>query len=67
MSVSRILGEWKIGKYTALELDEDPPMKKYSKYRIGGKDYVPIPVYDLPRHIAIEDQGEFIGKTVEFI
>lgn len=42
-------------------------MKKYSKYRIEGKEYEPVPVYDLPKHIAIEGKGEFVGNTVEFV
>lgn len=65
--MSKILSEWKIGKYIALELDEELPMRKYSKFRIDGKEYMPIPVYDLPRHIAIEAKGNFKGKTVEFV
>lgn len=63
----KILSEWKIGKYTALELDRDLPMKEYHKYRIGGEEYTPVPVYDFPRHIAIEASGDFTGKTVEFV
>ena len=65
--MDKILNEWKIGKYIALELDEAPPMRKYNKFRIDGKEYTPIPVYDLPRHIAIEAQGNFKGKLVEFV
>lgn len=62
-----VLSQWQIGKYTALELNEDIPLKKYSKYRIEGKEYEPVPVYDLPKHIAIEGEGEFVGNTVEFV
>ena len=62
-----IVSDWIIGKYTALELDKDLPARHYQKYRIDGIDYPPIPVYDLPRHIAVEAHGEFKGKTVEFI
>ena len=40
-----VLSQWQIGKYTALELNEDIPLKKYSKYRIEGKEYEPVPVY----------------------
>ena len=64
---SRILEQWKIGRYTVPELDNDPPMKPYRKYRIDGIIYDPVPVYDLPRSIAIEDNGKFKGKMVEFI
>lgn len=62
-----IVSEWTVGKYTVLELDQDLPMKRYRKYRIDGADYDPVPVYDLPKHIAVETQGSFKGKTVEFV
>lgn len=62
-----ILDQWKIGKYTVLELDDDLPIKPYSKYKIEGITYKPVPVYDLPKSIAIENDGNFKGKTVEFI
>lgn len=62
-----IISEWKIGKYVALELDQSPPIKKYSKYRIDGVDYDIVPVYDLPNHIAVESEDNFVGKTVEFV
>lgn len=63
----KVVSEWKIGKYVALELDQDLPMKAYHKYRIDGADYDIVPVYDLPMHIAIEAEGSFLGKSVEFI
>lgn len=62
-----ILDQWKIGNYTILELDDDPPMKPYSKYKIDGIAYKTVPVYDLPKSIAVENDGDFKGKTVEFI
>lgn len=63
----RIISEWKIGKYVALELDQSPPMRKYNKYRIDGKDYTAVPVYDLPNHIAVESDSSFVGKNIEFV
>lgn len=62
-----VINEWMIGKYSVLELDQDPPMRDYCKYRIDGVDYDIVPVYDLPRHIAVETKRNFKGKTVEFI
>lgn len=56
-----------MGKYTALEVNQELPLKSYHKYRIDGIDYDPVPVFDLPRHIAIEAQGNFRGKIVEFV
>ncbi len=63
----KILSQWQIGKYTVLELDADPPKKPYRKYKIEGIIYKPVRVYDLPRSIAIECDGDFEGKTVEFV
>lgn len=65
--MSKVVSEWKIGKYTALELDQSPPIKPYHKYRIDGTDYDIVPVYDMPNHIAVEAESSFLGKTVEFI
>lgn len=62
-----IVSEWKLGKYTVLELSQKPPKTHYAKYRIDGSEYDIVPVYDLPGHIAIEAKGKFQGKTVEFI
>jgi hypothetical protein len=67
MGMRKIINQMNIGKYAALELSDDLPMNSYTKYRIAGKIYNIVPVYDLPRHIAIEAQGDFVGKTVEFI
>lgn len=63
----KIISQWSIGKYTVLEMDRELPMEKYKKFRIDGKEYEPVPVYDLPNHIAVEAQGNFTGKTVEFV
>lgn len=65
--MSKVVSEWKIGKYTALELDQRPPIKPYHKYRIDGKEYDIVPIYDIPNHIAVESESDFLGKTVEFI
>ena len=65
--MGEIIGEWSVGKYTVLELSQDLPNKVYKKYRIDGKYYDSVPVYDLPRSIAIEGKGDFVGKIVEFL
>lgn len=62
-----VVNEWQVGKYMALFLNQDPPLKPYWKYRIDGVIYDPVPVYDLPKCIAIEAEGNFKGKTVEFV
>lgn len=63
----RIISQWTVGKYIVLEIDQELPMKTYKKYRINGKEYDIVPVYDFPGNIAIEAEGDFVGKTVEFI
>lgn len=65
--MQRILSQWSVGKYTVLEVEHELPMKPYKKYRINGKEYEIVPVYDLPNSIAIEAKGDFTGKTVEFV
>lgn len=65
--VHKVISQLSVGKYTALELDIGLPVSGYKKFRIDGKEYEPVPVYDLPNHIAIEEKGKFEGKTVEFI
>ena len=52
----KIINQMNIGKYAALELSDDLPMNNYTKYRIAGKIYNIVPA-----------QGDFVGKTVEFI
>ena len=63
----KVVSQWKIGKYLALELNQSLPKTQYTKYKISGKEYGPVPVYDLPNHIAIEATGDFEGEEVEFI
>lgn len=62
-----IVSECELGKYSLLQLDQNPPKNHYTKYRIDGVEYDIVPVYDLPGHIAIEAKGKFQGKTVDFI
>lgn len=65
--MSKIISQWTVGKYAVLEMDQGFPMKAYKKYRIDGKEYDIVPVYDFPGNIAIEAEGDFVGKTVEFV
>lgn len=44
----KIISQWSIGKYTALEINLELPMKKYTKLQIDGKEYDSIPICDLP-------------------
>ncbi len=64
-----VIDEWKLGQILVLFLDKPldglPP---FSKYRIDGKEYDPVPVYDMgDKVIAIKSDFHFKGKVVEFI
>lgn len=63
----KVISEFRAGKYAILKLDKKIMEIDYHKYRIEGKDYDIVPVYDLPNHIAVESSEDFVGKTVEFI
>jgi hypothetical protein len=64
--MSKVIYNFQIGQYSVLKLDEIPE-KKYSKYRINGKEFEPVPIYDMPQCIAISSTEDFLGKIVEFI
>ena len=55
-----VLSQWQIGKYTALELNEDIPLKKYSKYRIEGKEYEPVPVLIFQSILQLKEKGNLL-------
>ncbi len=64
-----VIDEWKVGPNMVLFLDKPldglPP---FWKYRIEGKEYDPVSVYDLgDKVIAIKSDLHFKGKVVEFI
>lgn len=68
-----IIDEWtplKDGRYI-LTLDKQIPSRAFKKYRIDGKDYVPVHVHMpgpyLLKVIALEGEGNFVGKEVEFV
>ncbi len=64
--MSKVIKELHIAKYTVLVLDKMPDVA-YHVFGIDGKTYEPIPIYDAENCIAIESDGNFIGKTVEFL
>lgn len=65
----KIVDEFQIGKYMVLKLDGNiQDTKDYRKYRIDGKIYNPVPVYDMGNNvIAVESENSFFGKTVDFV
>lgn len=62
-----IQGQLDAGKYTVLILDVESSHIRYNKLVIDGKEYKPVIVYDLPKSVAIEAKGNFVGKEIEFI
>ena len=65
--MNKIISEFSIGKYRVLKIDEEIPKKSYSLFRIDGKEYKPVPIYDAPNCIAIESSENFLGKQVDFV
>lgn len=65
--MAKIIRELRVGKYLALGLNNPLPWKSYRKYRIDGKEYEIVPLYDMPNSIAVESSESLLGKVVEFI
>lgn len=65
----KVVSDFQCRKYRILTLDGSKwSVKKYHKYRINGKEYEPVPVYDAGDNIiAVESEESFSGKEVEFI
>ena len=61
-----VINEFRISKYVVLILDHIPDVR-YSNFRINGKTYKPVSIYDAQNSIAIESNESFIGNEVEFI
>ena len=64
--MSTVIDEFHVKEYSVLKLDS-LSQAPYRKYRIAGKEYDIIPMYDLPNCIATKAKGTFLGKTVEFV
>ena len=55
------------GKHTLVGLTHEIPSHwKGDKVSIAGKEYEIEVVYDLPRHIAIVGNGDFLNQEVIF-
>lgn len=51
-----------------LTLDSPPPNKPYWRYKIGGKVYDIVMVYDMgDKVISVHGPGNFVGDEVEFV
>lgn len=62
----KIVSDFSIGKYRVLKLDGEKPTKPHMKYRIDGKTYDIVPMYDAPNCVAVETDASLRGKTIEF-
>lgn len=62
-----VIAEFSVKNYKVLKLDGSIPMKEHKKYRIAGKEYEIVLLYDMPNCIAIEAEGTFVGEPVDFI
>lgn len=60
----KIISQLLVRDYTVIEVSEKTVFGKYAI--IEGVKYCTEIVYDLPNHIAIKAQGDFVGKTVTF-
>ena len=56
------------GKYRMMRLNDPHPRRGHTnRYRINGKIFIPVMVYDLPGTFAIESKKSHLGQTFEFI
>lgn len=58
--------QYSVGKYTLIGLDSPIPNNWKNKVVIDGKEYDTEIVYDLPNHIAVIGNGDFVGKEIVF-
>lgn len=65
----KIVDVWRIAGKIVLTLDAPLPDVKYWNFLINGRIYKPLPVYDMPRTIGIDDDGsdDLLGATVTFV
>ena len=63
--MSKVVNNFKIGNFLIIILDQIE--NNFNKVEINGILYeITIP-YDIPNAIAVKTDGDFIGKTVNFI
>ena len=69
MSTNPILNyqDENIKTFNSIALDDDISLESHKKYRIKGEDCDPVSLYDLPKYIAIDGEGAFVGSAVKFI
>lgn len=66
--MNKVEFQYNTGKYTLLGLTGEIPLYwKGNEVFIAGKKYDTVMVYDLPNHIAVIGNGEFVNQEVVFI
>lgn len=63
----KIIDVLQAGNNTVLVLDSQLPTKPWNKFKVGKKEYKPIPVYDMPNCVATDVHDDFVGKEIIFI
>lgn len=70
----KIIGQWSIREslkvdidYVVLYLEDELPNQVIRKYEIDGVIYDIVRVSDIPKAIAINGSGNYVGKTVCFL
>ncbi|GKS81900.1 hypothetical protein LPAF129_15860 [Ligilactobacillus pabuli] len=68
--MDKVVDQFNIGKYTILYLKKNASLvrTRYTKYKIRGVEYDPVPVTDVQDAIAINRNDEdLIGEFVEYV
>lgn len=65
--MNKIVEQFTTGELTILILETLLPLSNFKKISIDGKEYEPEIVYDMENAIAINVDGDFLGKEIEFI
>ncbi len=63
----RIISKLRVGKYLVLGIDRPIEEKEYNRYIINGLEYDIVPVYDLPKSIAIETSQDIEAEEVNVV
>lgn len=64
--MSKIISEFKIGQYLILKVS-NIPFKPYNGVKIDNEIFDLVPSYDMENCVAIESNGSFVNKNIEFV
>ena len=63
--MAKVIDCFHVGKYAIVVADYVPA--RYSKVKIGGKEYSVTIAYDIPKAVAVESTIDFKDFEIEFI